>query len=88
MAATPARKVSESKAANLLPAASKIAKVAATKKVTSNKGIAKASIAPEARYKMIEAAAYLRAEHRSFANGRALDDWLAAEAEIDAMIKC
>ena len=35
---------------------------------------------------MIEAAAYLRAENRGFASGHALDDWVAAEAEIDAML--
>jgi len=35
---------------------------------------------------MISAAAYFRAEHRGFGGGDALADWLAAEAEIDAML--
>lgn len=41
----------------------------------------------EQRYKSIEAAAYLRAEKRGFASGHALEDWIAAEREIDAMLK-
>jgi Protein of unknown function (DUF2934) len=32
---------------------------------------------------MIELAAYLRAERRHFALGHELDDWLAAEAEVN-----
>ena len=42
---------------------------------------------PELRYKSIQAAAYLRAEKRGFASGHALEDWVAAEMEIDAMLK-
>jgi hypothetical protein len=37
------------------------------------------------REEMISVAAYFRAEHRGFGGGDALNDWLAAEAEIDAM---
>jgi hypothetical protein len=32
---------------------------------------------------MIETAAYLRAERRSFAPGHEVEDWRAAEAEVD-----
>ena len=35
---------------------------------------------------MIREAAYFRAEHRSFAPGRELEDWFAAEREIDAVL--
>ena len=35
---------------------------------------------------MISVAAYFRAEHRGFGGDDALADWLAAEAEIDAML--
>jgi hypothetical protein len=35
---------------------------------------------------MISVAAYFRAEHRGFDSGDSLADWLAAEAEIDAML--
>lgn len=37
----------------------------------------------EDRDALIATAAYLLAEQRGFAAGRELDDWLAAEAEID-----
>ena len=38
------------------------------------------------RESMIRTAAYFRAQQRNFATGHALDDWLAAEAEIDAAL--
>ena len=37
----------------------------------------------ETHHRMIEEAAYFIAEHRRFAEGFELDDWLAAEAEVD-----
>ena len=43
-------------------------------------------IAPEARRAMIAEAAYLRAEQRGFAPGCETDDWLLAEAEVDALL--
>lgn len=46
-------------------------------------------ITPEAipsREQMIAEAAYYRAERRNFAGGREMDDWLAAEEEIDSLI--
>ena len=38
------------------------------------------------RETMIREAAYFRAEHRSFIPGRELEDWFAAEREIDAVL--
>jgi len=35
---------------------------------------------------MVESAAYFRAERHGFTPGRAIEDWLAAESEIDALI--
>jgi hypothetical protein len=35
---------------------------------------------------MIAHAAYFLAERRGFAPGRELDDWTAAEAEIDSLV--
>jgi hypothetical protein len=35
---------------------------------------------------MIEQAAYLRAERRGFAPGSEVEDWLAAEREVDALL--
>jgi hypothetical protein len=40
----------------------------------------------EAREEMIRIAAYFIAEKRGFLAGAELDDWLAAEAEIDARL--
>ena len=39
---------------------------------------------PQQRSALIAEAAYLRAEKRGFAPGRETEDWLAAEAEVDA----
>lgn len=44
-------------------------------------------IAPDQRQRMIEEAAYYRAEQRGFQGGDSVQDWLEAEAEIDAEIK-
>lgn len=38
------------------------------------------------RHEMIAEAAYFLAQQRGFADGCALEDWLRAEAEIDAML--
>lgn len=39
------------------------------------------------RQVMIAAAAYFRAEQRGFVGGDSLDDWLAAEAEVDERLR-
>ena len=41
-------------------------------------------VGPEHRAALIARAAYFRAEQRGFAPGHELEDWLAAEAEVDA----
>lgn len=40
----------------------------------------------DARRRLIETAAYLRAERRGFVGGSAEADWLEAEAEVDAWL--
>lgn len=45
-----------------------------------------ADISPEIRYQMIAEAAYLRAEQRGFDGGDPLEDWLAAEHEVDLLL--
>jgi hypothetical protein len=40
----------------------------------------------EERHRLISEAAFYRAEQRGFIEGFELEDWLAAEAEIDARI--
>jgi hypothetical protein len=44
------------------------------------------SFTADERSRMVETAAYYRAERRGFIAGHETDDWLAAEAEIDALI--
>ena len=48
---------------------------------------ARLALTPEARRTMIAEGAYLRAERRGFAPGHETEDWLAAEAEVDALLK-
>ena len=45
-----------------------------------------AYIEPEARDAMIAEAAYFRSAHRGFEPGHEIDDWLAAESEIDGAL--
>jgi hypothetical protein len=45
------------------------------------------ALTPEVRRTMIAEGAYLRAERRGFAPGHETEDWLAAEAEVDALLK-
>jgi hypothetical protein len=47
----------------------------------------RAQLTAEARHALIAEAAYLRAERRGFLPGYETDDWLAAEAEVDALLK-
>ena len=80
----PAKKISPPKGPQ--PAVGIIAKAAPDKKTTPKKTQAKPTVTPEQRYNMIAANAYLRAEQRGFSSGHALDDWVAAEAEVNAML--
>jgi hypothetical protein len=43
-------------------------------------------LTPEERYQRIAKAAYLRAASREFAGGDPVQDWLDAEAEINAVL--
>lgn len=70
------------KQAKLTLDAAAIRKPRATKKAP-----AKRTVSPEERYQMIAAAAYFLAERHGFTSGRALDDWIAAEKEVDGMLK-
>jgi Protein of unknown function (DUF2934) len=42
--------------------------------------------AGEDRYRMIAEAAYFRAERRGFVAGSEIQDWLAAEIEVDELL--
>ena len=47
---------------------------------------AKSAVSAETRQNMIAEAAYYLAEKRGFAGNGAYDDWMKAEADIDAML--
>ena len=44
------------------------------------------SVSAEERARMVARAAYFRSQKRGFDPGRDLDDWLEAEAEVDATL--
>ena len=58
-----------------------------TKKPTAAKASAVVAFSEDVRRGMIAEGAYLRAERRGFAPGHEAEDWLAAEAEVDALLK-
>lgn len=45
------------------------------------------TVSEDARRVMVAQAAYLRAERRGFSPGGEVEDWLAAEAEVDALLR-
>jgi len=56
-------------------------------RTTKAKAPQRAVVSAEDRRAMIAEAAYLRAEQRGFAPGHEAEDWLAAEVEVDALLK-
>ncbi len=58
-------------------------------KVTAqvHSGATSGHVTEEARRAMIAEAAYFHAERRGFASGNETQDWLRAEAEIDALLR-
>lgn len=59
---------------------------AVKKRAPKGKGALVGGLSPEQRRRMIAEHAYFRAEQRGFQGGNSLEDWLAAEAEVDRMI--
>lgn len=86
---TPARRTRRSAASAAAPAAPKKSparpKPAAKPKAKVRTDVA-TSLSPDERLRMIGMAAYFRAERRGFAPGHEFEDWLAAEAEIEALV--
>lgn len=56
-------------------------------RVAPGKSPPRAAVSGEDRRAMIAEAAYLRAERRGFAPGHETEDWLAAEVEVDVLLK-
>lgn len=53
---------------------------------TSGSDACTAAVRAEQRHALIERAAYRLAERRGFSPGEELDDWLAAEVEVDRQL--
>jgi hypothetical protein len=67
-------------------AAAKAAKSAAPAKAAARKKATSAVPTQAERAEMVRMAAYFRAQQRGFAPGNEWEDWLAAEAEISALV--
>lgn len=66
------------------------AKAAAARKsttTTTRNAPRRSEVSEDMRRGMIAQAAYLRAERRGFTGGNEVEDWLAAEAEVDSLLK-
>ncbi len=59
----------------------------ATRKRSAKPQTPGAKMVPEQRQQRIAQAAYFIAERRGFAPGNEIEDWLQAEAEIEALMK-
>lgn len=57
------------------------------RKPAAAKTPARVAISEDVKRGMIAEGAYLRAERRGFAPGHEEEDWIAAEAEVDALLK-
>jgi hypothetical protein len=83
-----ARKISAKKTgAPRAKSAPPAAQARSQKKTSAPKaGRLRQGITLEERQRLIAESAYLRAERRGFQGGDPREDWIAAEAEIDAML--
>jgi hypothetical protein len=72
------------------PAIPTVRKRAPRKTITAPTGEGKPTltrfVGPEHRAALIAEAAFFRAEQRGFDPGREVEDWLAAESEVDARL--
>jgi Protein of unknown function (DUF2934) len=59
----------------------------ASDKISSHTAAGQAPHQPVDRYASIALAAYFRSQHRGFKPGHEMEDWLAAEAEVDQRLR-
>lgn len=79
--AKPAAKTTAGKTTAAKPRATRPAAAKPRPKVAKS-----GSVASEERTRLVAEAAYFKAAQRGFAGGGELEDWIAAEAEIDALL--
>ncbi len=80
------KKVANSRPAKGAEPSGQAPKKPGVRKNTGKQSSAQVSFAPEERRRMIEVRAYFLAQERGFAPGNPEQDWLAAEAQIDALL--
>jgi len=87
----PRRTASEEKAPPPAPVAAPRARAKSTaprvRKKVAKTPAQPVTVSEDVRRGMIAEGAYLRAERRGFVSGHEEEDWLAAEAEVDALLK-
>ena len=59
----------------------------ASDKTSAHTTAAQGTHSPVDRYASIAQAAYFRSQHRGFKPGHEMEDWLAAEAEVDQRLR-
>ena len=69
------------------PRAVKPRTAAGTKVAKAKKPTLTSPLSAEERHRLIAERAYLLAEKRGFQGGNSIEDWLAAEAEVDGPVK-
>ncbi len=90
MATTPPKKKAAAKKKVAKKAVSKkaaVKKAAVKKKAAPKKAASKKTLSYQQRYQMIAEAAYHISEKQGFKPGIEMDNWLAAEKQIDSLIK-
>lgn len=80
------KETSTKKASLKKGAATVQATTGAAKPTPPDQTTASSAVSPEERNRTVAEAAYYIAEHRGFTEGSPLEDWCAAEAQIDAML--
>ena len=82
------RKTAPAKAKTPAPRARRVEPLSTAVVVPSpeNGKAAAPRLSPEERHRLIAEAAYFRASRRGFHGGADVEDWLAAEAEIDGKL--
>jgi len=83
---TQRRRKQTSSPPSIRPRAKEPVAVPSRGKRSARAGDGRAKVGLEERHRMIELAAYYRAERRGFSDGSAEQDWLEAEAEIDRVL--
>ncbi|MBW4052272.1 MAG: DUF2934 domain-containing protein [Proteobacteria bacterium] len=86
-AVPPAQAIEPARAAQPAEKAVPGRRVAAPKPDAPSGAATGITVSGDARRAMIEQAAYLRSERRGFTPGGEVEDWLAAEAEVDALLR-